>query len=96
MGDPPPQPYYRTIRCFEACIPPKIPLRCYSDASKIAKRYRSSERIPTRRSSYSITLSAFSYKPDSTPVIQATVAEWLDRHSKYLRLGVWIPAKRNC
>ncbi len=68
-GAPPLQPYYRTIHCFEACIPPKMPLRCYSIASKIAKRYRSSGRIPTWRSSCSITLSAFSCKPDYTPVI---------------------------
>ena len=47
-------------RCafFEACIPLKMPPRCYSGTSKIAKRYRFLERIPTWHSSCSIMLYA--------------------------------------
>jgi len=62
------EPYSKMICFFEACIPHKMPPKYYSDASKIAKRNRSSERIHTRCSSCSIMLFTYSYKPASTPV----------------------------
>ena len=44
----------------------------------------------------SIINSGYSYMHPVTRICTATVAEWLDIHSKYLRSGVPIPAKRNC
>jgi hypothetical protein len=57
-----------TLFRSKACIPHKMPPKCYVDASKIAKKYKSSERIHARRSSYSIMLFAYYCKPASTPV----------------------------
>ena len=66
MGDQHQQPFSKMIRFFEVCIPHRMPPKCYSDASKIAEKYRSSERIHTRRSSCSIMLFACYCKPAYT------------------------------
>ena len=88
------QPYFRMIRFFEACIPHKMPQKCYSDASKTAKKYKSSERIHTQHNSYSIMLFDCSCKQASTPMtlrigtarVTWRVMSWLHQRqeSRYL------------
>ncbi len=50
------QPSCKMIRCFRVFFPHTMLLKSCSDASTIAKKYRSLERIYKRRSSYAVRL----------------------------------------